>query len=86
MVTCSFEGVLVAETGNKTSIFLPGHIHYKFLCSHCNFFENLLPTIFGNMVLGHHAIGLKNVSLEPETGYENGYFGMNDSIKKEDRE
>ena len=72
MVTCSFEGVLVAETGNKISIFLPGHIHYKFLCPHRNFFENLLPTIFGNMIFRHHAIGLKmsasNQKLDVEMG------------------
>lgn len=61
---------------------VPGHIHDQLLRSHCNFLQNFLPTVFGNMVLGHHAIALAllaRASIVDGLGIL--YLRMNDSVK-----
>jgi hypothetical protein len=37
---------------------LPGHVYNKLLSSHSNLFEDLLSSILGDMVFGHHSIRL----------------------------
>jgi hypothetical protein len=42
----------------RNSLRSPHHVNHQFLSPHDDLFEDLLSTIFSDMILGHHSIRL----------------------------
>jgi hypothetical protein len=61
-------------------IYIPHHINDQFLSPHDDLFEDLLSTIFGDVVFGHHSIRLERSAANMNERLDTTCLGMDDDV------
>jgi hypothetical protein len=65
---------------------LPSEVHHETVDSHGDFFENLLSTILGDMILGHHTVRLLLSATSKNRAVTTPYLRVYNCIDKKNRE